>query len=354
MTSADETLERTRRNFILALMAGLGVLSFFIFEPFFSYAILGLLLAYLVAPVQARFERWTRLPRISAFFVMILVAAVVVVPLAWMAAGVAEAVSDFARSLRADAVEATLDSIVASLYALAGRPPPATAGTGRELLLALVPRAQSYFAGLIPELIAGVAHFAVGLVVLAFVFFYALVQRKALVAWLESLSPLDRRLNRELKSEISRTLDAVFFGHLTISLLHGVATGVGLAVFGVPHAAFWGAVCVVLALLPLLGTPLVWVPAALWLYATGHPGAALGLTIWNVVLVGVEHFIRPVIVGLKADIHPVIVIVGVLGGLALFGFVGFVVGPLVLSLLVAVLNFWRQDFLPAYEAEHGG
>ena len=124
----------------------------------------------------------------------------------------------------------------------------------------------------------------------------------------------------------------------------GVVSGIGLSLFGVPNPVLWGVVAGFAALIPTLGTSLVLIPAALFLLTKGAFVAAIGLFIWALFAVGlIDNFLSPRLVGKGAQLHPLLVLLSVLGGISLFGPAGLILGPLCSSLLLALLSIYHQE-----------
>lgn len=349
-TLEREDLRRTRRNFILALLGSLGAISFLMFRPFLSYVILGAILTYVFWPAQLALTKVVRRPGLAAGLLLALVFTIVLAPLAYIAFELTRTARAVMADGSAGGLLAGVDVALANLARLIGLPPPAE-GASSALLTDVTLRVQDYLRTHIPDLLSVTVEILLGLLVMGFVLYYGLVEGASIVRYVSSVSPLTEDQNTHLFAEVRKTVDAVLYGQLVLSFAAGALGAFGYAVFGVPHPVFWGFVTFIFALLPVLGAPMVYVPATLWLLSTGSTGAAIGLLLFSFIFLNVlEHFIRPRLVGERAQMHPFLVLVGAIGGLAVFGFVGFIVGPIVLSLLVAVLNFWRKDYLPSYEA----
>ena len=137
----------------------------------------------------------------------------------------------------------------------------------------------------------------------------------------------------------------VIQGSVLVAVLQGVLAGVGFAVFRVPGAVLWGMVTVLAAFVPWVGTALTLVPAILFLLLADRGAAALGLTLWGVVVVGLtDNLLHPEFIGARAKVNPLLVLISVLGGLQAFGITGFLVGPIILSLFLALLEIYQQEF----------
>lgn len=128
--------------------------------------------------------------------------------------------------------------------------------------------------------------------------------------------------------------------------LQGALLGLAFGIIGLPNAFFWSVVTAVLAILPLVGSGLVWGPAAIVLALQGRPGAAIGLAIWGVLVVGgVDNFIRPIIYRRYAEVHPLITLIGAIVGVSNFGLLGLLIGPLALSYLFELIRMYREEYL---------
>jgi predicted PurR-regulated permease PerM len=148
----------------------------------------------------------------------------------------------------------------------------------------------------------------------------------------------------KILTTLSHAVQGVIKGYLLVGLVQGSLLGIGLWIFGVPHAALWGLFGGVASLVPTVGTALISVPAVLFLFSVGRDGAAIGLAIWAAALVGtIDNLLNPIIVGRKVDIHPMFVLFSVLGGVALMGPVGILIGPLVVSFMYALVAVYSSE-----------
>lgn len=198
--------------------------------------------------------------------------------------------------------------------------------------------------------IGGVAGFFLGfaLVLLAMYFFY--VEGESIMKQASVLSPLPKKYDRMFADRLKDVIDATFRGQLFTGVAQGLVTGIGLAIAGVPGAAFWGAVAALLSLVPMVGAAAVWVPAAIFLAISASMGVrpwwqAIFLIAWGVLLVSlVDNIVRPWAMKGKAQLPAIPLLFAVLGGLQAFGFVGLVIGPLVFSLLMAIIDIYKRSF----------
>lgn len=151
---------------------------------------------------------------------------------------------------------------------------------------------------------------------------------------------------RELLAERAlSTIRATVKGSFLIALVQGSLTGIGLFVAGVPGSIFWAAVAALLSIIPMVGPPLIWIPASIWLFATGNPIAAVALAVWGAVFVGTsDNILRPILVGKDAKMSDLMVLISTLGGLTLFGAVGIIIGPVIAALFTSVWYLFRETY----------
>jgi predicted PurR-regulated permease PerM len=198
--------------------------------------------------------------------------------------------------------------------------------------------------------VGGAAGLVIGflLFLLAAYFFY--VEGEAIIRELMALSPLPTRYDVEFATQFKDVVDATFRGHLLTGVAQGIATMIGLLIAKVPAALFWGSVATVISLLPFVGAAAIWVPAAIYLYASAAMGHAsfwqpIFMTIWGVAVVSViDNVVRPWAMKGKSQLPAIPLLFAVLGGMQAFGFIGLVIGPLVFSLLMTIIDIYKRSF----------
>lgn len=192
--------------------------------------------------------------------------------------------------------------------------------------------------------VAFLFHFVIALYT---IFFLLLDGPGMLKAILDHL-PLHRDEKEALKARFVSITRATIKGTIIIGAIQGIASGVAFWVAGVPNAAFWTVVMIVMSILPLIGAALIWVPAAIILFANGHVTAAILLALFCALIVGsIDNVLRPRLVGQDTKMHDLVILFSTLGGLAVFGPLGFIIGPIMAGLFV---TSW-QIFGQAYSAE---
>jgi predicted PurR-regulated permease PerM len=185
-------------------------------------------------------------------------------------------------------------------------------------------------------------HTLTELIVMLFVLFFLFRDRAQALAFLRSLLPLHEDEATELLQRLDDTIVATALGRLVIAAVQGILAGLAYWALGVPGVILWTFTTAVVAMIPAFGTVLVWAPIALYLGATGHWGKAAILALWGGVIVStIDNFLYPVLVGTRLRAHTVTILLSILGGVALFGITGIILGPITFALAGILLDFWR-------------
>ncbi len=190
--------------------------------------------------------------------------------------------------------------------------------------------------------------FSFGLVLLSSFYFY--VEGETILEELAALSPLPSSYDREFGVKFKDVIEATFRGQMSTAVAQGVATGIGLAIARVPGAAFWGAVATIISLLPMVGAALIWIPADIYLFITASMGlrgywSPIFLLVWGLVVISlIDNIVRPWAMKGKSELPAIPLLFAVLGGMQAFGFVGLVIGPLVFSLLMTIIDIYKRSF----------
>jgi len=328
-----------RKGFVLALAVTLLGLSAMLIQPFLQYTLGAVLLAYVLYPLQVRLEAYVS-SMVAALSLVVLAVAGFVAPFVVVLATVAESADRVLRDAstgpgRIESVESLIVELTGREIDIAGE----LVGSGREIGTIVFERSTQAF--------GTVTFHLIGVALALFLVYYLLKDGDDLVAWLHRTVPLPMDIQRDLYAEINDVMWGVLFGHVFVAIVQGVVAGAGLAATGVPNAAFWTAVMIVLAMVPLVGAIPVWGGAVVYLYVTGEPLLAVGLFVYSVVVVGLtDDYLRPFAVDRYAKLNPAVILLGILGGAYAFGIMGLFFGPVVLGALKATLRVgvdnWSQ------------
>jgi predicted PurR-regulated permease PerM len=205
------------------------------------------------------------------------------------------------------------------------------------------------------QLITGSAWIVVQLLLTFFVLFYLFRDRNEILCTVRSLVPLSEREADEVFQRVADTIHATIFGTLAVALVQGSMGGLMFWWLGLPAPVLWGAIMALLSIIPVLGAFIIWMPAAVFLAMSGDWGKAAILTAWGGIVVAlIDNLLFPILVGKRMCLHTLPVFFAILGGLAVFGAAGLILGPVILALTDAIMDIWWRRTAQGKPAEQRG
>lgn len=197
--------------------------------------------------------------------------------------------------------------------------------------------------GYVRGIVSGIFGLVIEVFFVFFTMYYLFRDGHKFRATLTSALPLRGRTTNRIFQRTREVIGASVYGVFVIAILQGTLGGLAFWILGLPSAVVWGLAMTFFSLIPLAGAFIVWIPAAIYLAATGSWGAALFLTLWGSLVIGlVDNFLRPKLVGEKAKLHELFIFFAVLGGLQVFGIVGLFLGPVILAIALALFDAFRH------------
>ncbi|GAB7023989.1 AI-2E family transporter [Salidesulfovibrio brasiliensis] len=179
---------------------------------------------------------------------------------------------------------------------------------------------------------------------MVFALFYFLRDGTQMVEFIKQVSPLRTRQEDYIIDSLKRVSRGVLMGCLLVAVLQGLVGGVGLAICGIP-GVFWGAMTAFCSLVPVVGTGIIWVPAAIYLFITGQWQLGVFLTLWfSLIVVSIDTFLRPYFMREAAQVSTFYIFLAILGGISAFGMLGILYGPLILSFLMVMLQIYTEEY----------
>ncbi len=319
------------KAFSLALLAVALYASLLVVWPFFTYIALAVFLAYALFPLQRRLAPRIG-PRISAVVLMVGSTVLFVLPFVLMLQVVLrQALSVVERVQSGEIDVGFLEELLAS-------------DLGQDLLEAI----RSGAGRIVEEsvnVVGGASTAAVGVTILGFLLYYLLVGGEDAVAWFREVTPLPAAVQDRLLADLDRLTYAVLITQGVIAVVQAILTGLGLFLLGFSNVLFWTVFAVVLGLLPFVGSMFIWIPAAVLLIATGRPLGGAGLLVYGFGVINLtDNYLRPVLGGRSANLNPAILVIGIFGGLVVFGFTGIFVGPIVLGFTRTIVAVVADEY----------
>jgi predicted PurR-regulated permease PerM len=337
-----------RRLITVVLLTGIVLLGFRVMEPFIVPLVWAGILAYVSWPAYAWLFRKLRGRRAVASLLMTtVVTAAVIVPIAWLAVVLRiELVRAYHETQRVFAGGVQLPPVVLKIPWLGDQLRDLAARVAQDphALGAELRKLTDHSFDQIAHVVGGITRNAVKLLlaVVSLFFVFGGGERFAgqVARALEQV--LGPRVHNYLKA-IGQTVRAVVYGLLLAALVQGVLVGLGYWLAGAGAPVFLAALTTVCGLIPF-AAPTIWAGVVLWLLAQGNTVAAIGLFVWGALVMSwTDHIVRPFLISREAEIPFLVVLFGVLGGLAAFGLVGLFVGPVILAVLLAIWREWLHE-----------
>jgi predicted PurR-regulated permease PerM len=308
-------------------------------------------LAFLLFPLNVRWRRRFKGKSLSAGLLTALAPIVILLPLSALSVEFVSQISALLRQIQKSATDMDIKSfsdlqqfpwiarINAWLLEHAGISAEQVqswlvSGT-RQVMQRAASWGGSFFLGALGSLVA----FAIMLCLL----FFFLRDGDLMIERARRLIPLAEDRKERLFGQLSAVTRAIVFGTTVTALLQGFLLAVGFAFAGLPSPVVFGVLAALLSLLPVGGAAIVWIPAVIWLFFDKHWGAGIFILIWGCMLGGLDNVLRPLLISGRARISALAVFVGVLGGIPAFGAIGVIAGPVVLSLVLALIEFAEES-----------
>ncbi|MEF8821135.1 MAG: AI-2E family transporter [Halovenus sp.] len=328
------------RGIIGGLIGTLFVLAVLLVLPFLEYFLLAVLLAYALRPIQQRYER--RLgPRITAGWLVIGSAIAIILPVLWLLRIVIRETTRFVRRVRSGDI--TFTQVETWIFDLTGEEVDILGTIDnviRDTGIGTLNGALGVF--------GTITNLSIGIALTLFLLYYFLKDGDKFNHWLRMTVPLPGHIQDDLQRELHDVVWAVLLSHVLIAVIQGAVAGAGLIVLGVPNAIFWTMVMIILAVLPIIGSFLVWGPAAIYLFSVGRPVAGGALLVYGAIVVSFsDDFLRPLIIERHTEnrLNPGAIVLGILGGVYVVGFIGIFFGPVIIGSLRAVLDIYRREYV---------
>lgn len=348
------------RTFALVTALLLGIALYKIVQPFFGPLLWALFIAFLLNPLHVWLtQRLKGRSQLSAALLTVLTLIVLLGPLAALSAAFAAQVGDLLQTAQTTVADQTRNNVfdltkvpwvsdtLAWLNTTFGINVSQVQGYviegARSVLRSLASLGGKAFLGAFGAVF--------GFILMVFILFFFIRDGAGMWTMLRDLIPMSRQQKNKLFDHLAAVTRALVYGTGLTALIQGALVGISFLIVGLPSALVFGVIAALAALLPFGGTALVWIPAAIVLAAQGRWGATAFMVLWGALLVSlVDNIVRPMLVSGRAPVSTLTVFIGVLGGIAAFGAIGLFLGPVLLALIIALLQF-AQEIRRAEEAK---
>ena len=320
-------LEKYAGYFFLLSLIIIIVLAFLLIKPYISSIFSGIILAYLFYPIYKLLGRFkiTKNKNFRAFIICALIVIIILLPMIFISQVLfKESISIYNEYIKTNSIQLT---------GFANEEVNEFAKEAIKETIVYVSVGARQFIQLLPSKIL---HFFI----VMFLVFYFLKDGERVVNDIKEFIPMESHKQDKLIKEFSEITYSVVFGIILTSVAQGIVSAIGFYLFGVSSPIIWGIITMILAVLPFVGPAFVYIPLGLLQVYEGSLFIGIGIMIFGALFVStLDNIIRPKLIGSKGKIHPALIFIGLIGGLNLFGLVGLVLGPLILSYLLTFLKF---------------
>ncbi len=210
---------------------------------------------------------------------------------------------------------------------------------------AILLKIGNYFINSSSVFFGSVSKLVINLFIFVLAFFFLLKDGEKFMRYIKRIIPMKNEYKNALFIRFRDVSSAIFINIILIAFIQGALVGIGFWFFDLPSPLFWTVIASFFALIPILGAPVVWIPAAIYLFFVKGYLYGIALTLYGIIIIGLsDNLLRPILLKKKMEIHPFLIILSIMGGLEVFGFFGIFLGPILISLLVSVIQLYNLDF----------
>jgi predicted PurR-regulated permease PerM len=330
-----------RKIMTLIVLVALVVLAFFLVKPILLAIIVALILAFVFTPIYDWLYKYTKSKNISAILIILLLLLIILLPIWFLTPIVIEQSFKIFQATQQIDFVTPLKNIFPSLFAS----DQFSAEIG-SILSSFTSRMANIFMNSLSSIILNFPTIFLQLVVVFFTFFFVLRDKDKLVNYVQSLLPFSKEVEKKLFESSKGITMSVIYGQVIVGMLQGIVVGIGFFLFGVPNALFFSLLAIMAGIFPIIGTTIVWLPIMVYFIIAGNTVPAIGILLFGLISSTFDNFLRPLIVSRRTKMHSALVLIGMIGGLFLFGILGFILGPLILAYLLILLDLYRNKNVP--------
>ena len=323
----------------IVLVAGLFIIAYFVIKPIFFSIVYGILLAYLFYPFYMKIDSKIKNETLSALLVSITIFTIIFVLLVLLLGTLLNQVVSFYLSLQNIDFRLLIEQLTPSFISELD-----LSKTIASSLSNSISKVIANLATTLGDFLFDIPIILLQTIIVFLIFFFSLRDGEKAFEYFKSLSHLKKETQDKFFKHFKGITQSVLIGQVVVGMIQGLVAGIGYLIFGVPNAVFLTLLTVGIGIIPIIGPWLVWIPVDAYLFLDGRTAAGIGLLIYGLVFVNwIDTVIRPLIVSRKTEINPAIILIGMIGGLFVFGIIGLIIGPLVLAYVILVLEIYRKQ-----------
>jgi predicted PurR-regulated permease PerM len=321
------------------MIVGLALLSFYVVRPLFVSITVGLLFAYVFYPVYIKLNNKIKSENLSAGIIVSTTSIAFLAPIIFLIPSFVKQLLSFYEAIR----NADFAPIILKLLPSLASSKQATT----EIIAAashLNAKISGFIISLSQSLILGSVEIVFGIIIVIFTFYFALKEVDNLKEYLGSILPISKEHKKKFYEKMGQVTDSVLYSHIVVGILQGIIAGIGYFMFGLPNPLLLTVLTMVAGVLPVIGPWFVWVPIDIFLFLNGDNTRGMQLLLFGLFVINwVDTLLRPMIMSKRADMNSAIALIGSVGGIYAFGFIGFVLGPLILAMFILLIEIYKDN-----------
>lgn len=340
-TTVDGLIRAKRSTFLLLILTGFAVyICFLMAMPFLPAVVWALALAVLFTPLQMWLETKIKYANLAAIIAVLTISSMVIVPALFVGQQLALQAVSGAQLIQTKVESGEWQHLLNTQPSLA----PIIEKLEQQINLPdTVKSFTVWVSNSAGDVIKGSIYQLIGFVITIYLLFFFLRDRSLILQALHNLLPLSARQVTDLIKHVGDTIHATVYGVLAVAIVQGTLGGLIFWWLELPAPLLWGLMMSFLAIIPILGASIIWIPAAVYLALEGHWQQSITLVLWGMLVVGtVDNLLRPILVGSRLKLHTLLAFISVVGGILLFGSSGLILGPVMLAITLFLISIWAS------------
>jgi predicted PurR-regulated permease PerM len=297
----------------------------------------GIILAVVLYPIYIRLNKFIKSKNISSLLICIFLFLLIVLP-SWFFTPVLinQSFKIYFAAKQTDFVT-PLKAIFPSLFAS----DEFSAEIG-SVIYSFVTNTANSFVNTLSQMILNFPTLFLQFLVVFFTLFFVLKDKEIIVDYIKSILPFTKDVEKKLFESSKGITISVLYGQVLTGIAQGIIVGIGFFIFGVPNALLLTLLAIAAGVFPIIGTTIVWLPVLIYYFVAGNILSALGIGSFGFISTIIDNFVRPAFVSKRTDLHPLLILIGMVGGLFFFGILGFILGPLIIAYVLIIIEVYRK------------
>lgn len=340
--------ERLSGTLYLAIVFLLLYLFYKILNPFLTTIAWAMVLSIIFYPLHRLFLRFVKRPWLSSLVTLIAIMIIIAGPFSFIIFSLAREIKEVYSMIEAQGIENIMNleihprleefTLKLSSYKIFQE------FNLQESIVRNLKSVGEYIVKNVSDVFRNAVLLLVNLIILCLTIFYFLKDGEILTKYLRQLLPFPDRQKQRLVERVKETVIAAVYGGLVVGIAQGTLGGIAFMFLGLSSPVFWGTVMALFSFVPLFGTFLIWMPAAVMLILSASYVKGIGLLLYGALIIsGVDNVLKPLIIGGRTRMHTLLVFFSVLGGIKFFGLLGFILGPLIAALCLSLFETYAEE-----------